>query len=108
MYFWRSMDEKVPEQCWHGPARVVLAQMPSTVWVSYHGGLLKCSPEHLRLWTDEERLAWETVPDELRTDPATDYRGRRQYVDLTQEPVPCPEQEIRAACRHSWSLSCAR
>ena len=38
-------------------------------------------------------MAWETVPEELRTDPATEYRGRRQYVGLTQEPVPGPEQE---------------
>jgi len=44
VYFWRAVDSKVPEQCWHGPARVVQVELPSTVWCSFQGGLLKCSP----------------------------------------------------------------
>ena len=39
---------------WHGPARVVATQLPSTVWLSYNHHLVKASPEKLRPASEEE------------------------------------------------------
>ena len=41
---------------WHGPAKVVLTNLPSTVWVSHHGYLVKACPEHLRSATNDEKF----------------------------------------------------
>ena len=64
---------------------MIASEPPSTVWCSYQGGLLKCSPEQLRPWTDAEQQAWEEVPDEIRQDLPKDNRGRRKYEDLTTQ-----------------------
>ena len=39
---------------WHGPARVVATQLPSTVWLSYNHHLVKASPEKLRPASEAE------------------------------------------------------
>ena len=80
VYFWRAEKGKVPDQSWHGPARVIQSEPPSTVWCSFQGGLWKCSPEQRRPWTAEEKLAWETVPEKVKEAPRLGFQGRREYV----------------------------
>ena len=80
--------EKVAQR-WHGPARIVMTDLPSTVWLSYQGGLIKASPERLRPASEEEEMTisgWleglTTMRKEFEKEP------KCGYIDLTQQPIP--------------------
>ena len=48
VYFWRRGTDPARRPAiyfWHGPARVVATQLPTTVWLSYNHHLVKASPE---------------------------------------------------------------
>ena len=57
VYFWRKAQHQPKHngpEYWHGPARVILVAMPSSVWVSYQGYVVKAAPEQLRHASEEE------------------------------------------------------
>ena len=57
VYFWRRGTDPARRSAnsfWHGPARVVATQLPTTVWLSYNHHLVKASPEKLRPASEEE------------------------------------------------------
>ena len=60
VYFWRRGTDptrKAANAFWHGPARVVAVQLPTTVWISYNHHLVKAAPEKLRPASEEENLS---------------------------------------------------
>ncbi len=57
VYFWRRGTDAARRSAsafWHGPARVVATQLPTTVWLSYNHHLVKAAPEKLRPASEEE------------------------------------------------------
>ena len=59
VFFWRKGVKRYFKDnvsFWHGPAKVVVTNPPSTIWLTYQGHLVKASPEHLRLATIEEEM----------------------------------------------------
>ena len=80
---WRRVmirGTKRTETCWDGPGIVAVDQATnSTVWVDMEGGLCKCTPEGVRLATEEEILGWEVKLDDLREQG--DSRRRRGVED---------------------------
>ena len=48
VYFWRRATDtarKPATYFWHGPAKIVAPQLPSTAWLSYNRHLVKAAPE---------------------------------------------------------------
>ena len=62
---------------WHGPAKVFLTSLPTTVWVAHHGRIVKASPEHLRPAADEETfILTEWIQEIVETkEQLTDFKG---------------------------------
>lgn len=59
MYLWRIgmlATKRTASGYWHAPARVVMTEQPSTLWLSYQGTLVKASPERVRRAAEEEQL----------------------------------------------------
>lgn len=57
VYFWRRGTDPARRSAnyfWHGPARVVATQLPSTIWLSYNHHLVKAAPEKIRPAAEEE------------------------------------------------------
>ncbi|CAK0848184.1 unnamed protein product, partial [Prorocentrum cordatum] len=73
-------------------AAYIQTELPSTVWCSYQGGLLKCSPEQLRHANEGEISAWEQIDHTMKEEVSTENRGRRKYEDLTKQPAPSEEE----------------
>ena len=94
VFVWRSIPGFTG---WSGPG-VLLAISPSekSMWVSLRGHLLKVSREHLRSATAEEHLGAELIK-ELSAEMLKDIKdGKiRQFHDLTKEPTPDQEKELR-------------
>jgi len=79
---------------WHGPARVVMTDPPSTLWLSYQGTLVKASPERVRRTAEEEQLTltgW--IDDLVQTRERLDQEPRRGFLDLSEDPLPPAEEE---------------
>ncbi len=93
--FWRQLEKGAPDEKWHGPARLIQVEKPGTMWLSHHGGLLKCSPEQVRLCTPEEVDASRYVPEDIKAlhSEMLELRGRRTFQDLTEQTGP-PDLEI--------------
>ena len=88
VFFWRHFMDRTSEECWHGPARVLQVEKPGSVWITYQGGLLKCSPEQLRPAAPEEEAAEQHVKQDMREQTPPNPGGRRKYVDITAEGMP--------------------
>ena len=90
VYFWRkgmSRQKKDSPAYWHGPAKVVLTDLPTTVWVTYHGYLVKACPEHLRgVSEDEKFILNDFISDLVDTKNALDEKKIRGYVILEDKP----------------------
>ena len=82
---------------WHGPARVVLQESPSAVWLSHADRLFKCAPESLRPASLREwnvvhgsQSSWvpelPPVNDETRA-PASPMPDTEYEPSLAPEPV---------------------
>ena len=72
---------------WHGPATVV-NHHGSGVWISFGGTVMLCSPEQISAASEEEELAWEHVPDDLKQ-AFHDLHGLAlAYTDITQNGGP--------------------
>ena len=96
--FYRLGHSKIgdrPHQRWHGPARVIMTDMPSTVWLSYQGNLVKASPERIRPGSTEEKLSVTGWLDGLtKAKEEFEKEPKRGYIDLSKEPVPDYEETI--------------
>ena len=60
VYIWRrgaDASKKPTANYWHGPARVILINLPNSVWLSYQGYAVKAAPERVRHAGDEEQLS---------------------------------------------------
>ena len=95
VYFYRmgaNKAKKYSSQYWCGPARIVMLDQPSTVWLSYQGGLVKAAPERIRRASLEENLTlsgWIKDIVKKKHDPCTD--PKRGYMDLEDHPLPPAE-----------------
>ena len=60
VYFYRmGADKKLKFRpgYWQGPARIIMIDRPSTIWLAYQSSLVKASPERLRRASSEENMA---------------------------------------------------
>ena len=95
VYFFRMGADKrlkFAPSYWKGPARVVMVDPPSTVWLAYQGFLVKASPERLRRASPEERLSvsgW--LQDIVDTKEQLATIPKSGYIDLSDEPIPPQE-----------------
>ncbi|CAK9001497.1 unnamed protein product, partial [Durusdinium trenchii] len=92
VYFFRmGADKKLKfKPCyWHGPARIIMIDQPSTIWLSYQSQLVKASPERIRRPSLEENMAlsgWLEDLVQLKKDIVTEpIRG---FLDLSDQPLP--------------------
>ncbi|CAK8994697.1 unnamed protein product, partial [Durusdinium trenchii] len=92
VYFFRmGADKKLKfKPCyWHGPARIIMIDQPSTIWLSYQSQLVKASPERIRRASLEENMAlsgWLEDLVQLKKDIVTEpIRG---FLDLSDQPLP--------------------
>jgi hypothetical protein len=100
-YFWRAtgdLNALKPDHIthhWHGPATVV-NHHGAKVWIAYKDNVLLCSPEQLRKASEEEELAWEFVPEDLRSSYENLHGAAPTFEDLTQggNPQVVPPHEV--------------
>ncbi len=97
VYYWKKGMERAKKDhpaFWHGPAKVILTNLPTTVWVAHRGRIIKASPEHLRPATDEEKFVLtEWIQDIVETKNQlrdTDFKG---YIVLDEKPHPTQDEE---------------
>lgn len=98
VYFWRRATDaarKPASYFWHGPARVVATQLPTTVWLSYNHHLVKAAPEKLRPASEEEFFSisgWlEGISNAKKQFEASKVKG---LIDLSQENDELPPAEL--------------
>ncbi|CAL1160076.1 unnamed protein product [Cladocopium goreaui] len=98
VYFWRRATDaarKPASYFWHGPARVVATQLPTTVWLSYNHHLVKAAPEKLRPASEEEFFSisgWlEGISNAKMQFEASKVKG---LIDLSQENDELPPAEL--------------
>eukprot|EP00435_Cladocopium_sp_Y103_P050254 s2395_g15.t1 len=96
VYFWRvgqgAARQPAPAY-WHGPARVVMLDQPTTVWLAYQGKLVKASPERIRRASEEEQLTltgW--IDDLVHTRDLFERTPKRGFLDITTDPLPPAEE----------------
>lgn len=95
VYFWRvgqGHTRKPAPAYWHGPARVVMTDPPTTLWLSYQGTLVKASPERVRRASEDEQTTltgW--IDDIIQTRQKLEQEPKRSFLDLCQEPLPPAE-----------------
>ena len=93
--FWRkgkSRGIRSGHARWHGRA-IVLALGPGSknVWIAYRHQLLKVSQEQLRMATVTERVADDTIHQELRAigeNSSADGQVLPKYLDISRDPLP--------------------
>lgn len=97
VYFWRRATDaarKPANYFWHGPARVVATQLPTTVWLSYNHHLVKAAPEKLRPASEEEFFSisgWlEGISNAKKQFEASKVKG---LIDLSQDNDELPPAE---------------
>ena len=90
VYFWRKGAERARKDnssFWRGPARVVLTNPPTSIWVAFQGYLIKAAPEHLRLASTEEHLTLSGWIDDIAaTREALAKVLWRSYIELKEIP----------------------
>ena len=96
VYFWRRGTDPARRSAsafWHGPARVVATQLPTTVWLSYNHHLVKAAPEKLRPASEEEFFTlsgWlEGISHAKRQFETEDIKG---MIDLSTENDEIPSE----------------
>ena len=92
VYFWRrgaNASRKPANAFWHGPARVVATQLPTTVWVSYNRHLVKAAPEKLRPASEEEFMSLSGWLEGI-TQAKQAFQNEKIHglIDLSQEENP--------------------
>eukprot|EP00435_Cladocopium_sp_Y103_P005667 s2718_g1.t2 len=114
VYFWRvgqGSTRKPAPAYWHGPARVVMTDPPTTLWLSYQGTLVKASPERVRRSSEEEQLTltgW--IDDVVQTRQSLDQERKRGFLDLSDEPLPPvePDQDHEDDAIAYMAVNCGR
>ena len=90
VYFWRKGMERQKKDSpafWHGPGKVILTDLPKTVWVSYRGTLVKAAPEHLRpICNDEKFQFMDFIKDIVDTQKEIKNQKIRNYIILDEKP----------------------
>eukprot|EP00435_Cladocopium_sp_Y103_P033655 s328_g8.t1 len=83
--FWRPGKGENPGQ-WTGPARVIIQENQSVVWVSHASRVYRVAPEHVRSLSENEAASsLESMLHEPMTMPEKSHgRGIFQYEDLTE------------------------
>ena len=108
MYLWRRGTDAARKPAiyfWHGPARVVATQLPSTVWLSYNHHLVKASPEKLRPASEEEFYSisgWlEGISNAKKQFETDKIKG---MIDLSQENDDLPPTEQQDSWRREGNF----
>ena len=110
VYFWRRGTDPARRSAnyfWHGPARVVATQLPTTVWLSYNHHLVKAAPEKIRPAAEEEFASlsgWlEGISNAKKQFETSKIQG---MIDLSEDPtVPLNTEEEQDYWRregHFW------
>ena len=92
VYFFRKGADKARKFSpgfWCGPAKIVMVDQPSTIWVAYQSTLVKASPERIRRASDEENLTvsgWLKDLVDTKADLCTE--PKQGYLDLADHPLP--------------------
>ena len=71
---------------WCGPAKIVMVDQPSTIWVAYQSTLVKASPERIRRASDLTVSGWLTDLVDTKADLCTE--PKQGYLDLADHPLP--------------------
>ena len=96
VYFWRkgmARPKKDSPAFWHGPARVILTNLPNTVWVSHQGHVVKASPEHLRPATPDEEFTLSGWIDAIADTRKRLQDGARAGYIILDELPPADEED---------------
>ena len=89
VYYWRrgaGTSKKTRSSYWHGPGRILLTNLPSTVWIAHGNSVIKASPERVRIATEEESLSisgWLCGITQARE--AFEKVPKKNYVDLSKD-----------------------
>ena len=109
VYFWRRGTDPARRSAnyfWHGPARVVATQLPSTVWLSYNHHLVKAAPEKIRPAAEEEFASlsgWlEGISNAKKQFETAKVHG---MIDLSEDPtIPIGSEEEQDYWRREGSF----
>ena len=83
--YWRPGKGESPGQ-WHGPARIIIQESQSVVWVTHASRVYRVAPEHIRCLSEREASqSLETLARDPIVMPAKAMgKGVFQYEDLTE------------------------
>lgn len=93
VYYWRKPPGTGKIGIWKGPARVIGQYDQSKLWINHASKVLRCSPEQLRLATEDQVAAIRfTTPDLLQQQGKFSGRGPQTFVDITRESWPTDQE----------------
>ena len=107
VYFFRKGADKARKFApgfWCGPAKIIMVDQPSTIWVAYQSTLVKASPERIRRASAEENLTvsgWLKDLVDTKADLCTE--PKQGYLDLADHPLP--EIQERAESENEYEPS---
>eukprot|EP00435_Cladocopium_sp_Y103_P052434 s764_g16.t1 len=83
--FWRPGRGEAVGQ-WHGPARVIIQESQSVVWISHASRVYRVAPEHVRCLSEREAsISLDAMAQEPMAMPMKAHgKGVFQYEDLTE------------------------
>ena len=113
VYFWsvgqfnkvavhHSATRRPNHAFWHGPCRVIANQYPTSIYLAYHGRLVKAAPEQCRLCSQDEDASCSDVNERL-CQVRDDLRYSRisGLSDITGEDRPTDPDHPTGKRRHS-------
>ena len=110
VYFWRrgaDARRRQPTAYWHGPARILMTQLPTALWLAYNGHLVKASPEKVRLASQEENLSMSSWLEGIsNAKKQIDDKGNlKGYIDLSKEDItpPLTDDQYQPTAEDAWS-----
>ena len=90
VYYWKKGMERGKKDhpyFWHGPAKVILTNLPTTVWIAHRGRIVKACPEHLRPIAEEEKfILTDWIQDILDTKKKLQENEYKGYIVLDEKP----------------------
>ena len=98
VYFFRKGADKARKFApgfWCGPARIVMVDQPSTIWIAYQNNLVKAAPERIRRASAEENLTvsgWLKDLVDTKADLCTE--PKQGYLDLADHPLPAVQDQM--------------
>lgn len=113
VYFWsvgvhskvghpHSAARKPAYMFWHGPARVIVTQQPSVIFLAYQGRLVRCSPEQCRFASRDEELSCDDRLSEVcRVRQELQDNKIRGLHDIMGEPGPPKDKDQSVVHRDS-------